>query len=347
MHFKNDGVNYSTTAPAWDSGYRYFLETWAEDNLGNVEVRKVRRFTVDIVPPASAVTVPTNNQSLQSLGVVSGTAADATSGIDSVFVTIWNLGADTAAGTADDLYWNSSTGWDPAPSQVTANLIGVYTTSATWDITPTGNKLPSSWTSGRYYRLIPQARDSAQNLQVVFSTLTFQIDNVAPTAGIITPPHNSGYSTLSTLSGTAGGSELSGGRDFSTISSVTLQIIDINTSPVQYWNGAIFTNTISTRTATFTGASSGTWVYNDATIDSQFISGHSYRVIARAADSAGNTQSSFTVGISSNVFYYDNVASTSSISVPVNGTPYRTFTSFSGGATDDFSGVSGVDLTVS
>ena len=70
-------------------------------------------------------------------------------------------------------------------------------------------------------------------------------------------------------------------------------------------------------------------------------------MLAWAADSAGNVQTTFTVGTSSNVFFYDNAPSTSTIPVPVDKSADRTFTTFSGGAGDDFSGVDGVDLTIS
>ncbi len=346
MH-SDGGVNFSTAAPTWDSGYRYFLETWTEDALGNVEQRHTRRFTVDIIPPDSAITFPSDNSSFQNLTSVAGTAADVTSGIAAVNLKIWDLGSDFSANTADDLYWSEFNGWVTASTQVVSNLTSVYVTSATWSVTPAGNKLPSGWTSGRIYKLISYATDTADNVQGVVSTITFRVDNTAPVAGITLPAHNSGFNSLSTLSGTAGGTEVSGGRDFSQIAAVNLQIIDISTSPVQYWNGGLFTTAVSTKSAAFVGYSSGTWTYNNGSLDSQFISGHNYRVLAWAQDSANNTQTSFTVGVSSNVFYYDNVASTSAITVPADQGAYRTFTSFSGTAGDDFSGVNAVSLTIS
>ncbi|MFN0117549.1 MAG: hypothetical protein ACKVQC_04550, partial [Elusimicrobiota bacterium] len=343
-----DGGNiFSTAAPTWVSGYRYFMEIWAEDNLGNAESRTTRRFTVDNLPPTSAVTVPTDNASLQSLATVSGTASDITSSIAGVNVTLRDLGPNLVVGGGDDLYWSSLSGWINTSTQITANLIDVYTTSATWNLTTAGNKLPGSWPSGRIFNLIPQARDSAENIQNVFSTSTFKIDNTPPIAGIIQPAHNSGFNSLSTISGTAEGTEVAPNLDFSTIQAVYLQVINISTSPVKYWNGSLFTTSVSTRTAVFTGVSSGTWVYEDASINSQFVSGNQYLVLAWGVDSAGNTQSVFTVGISSNVFFYDNVPAVAAISIPQHQKPYNTFTSFNGTATDDFSGVNQVNLTIS
>ena len=239
------GVAYSTAAPTWDSGYRYFMDTWSVDNLGNTESRRTRRFTVDVIPPDSAITVPSDGASSKGLVVVSGTAADATSGIAAVYLTVWDLGPDFTPNTADDLYWNSGSGWGGSPSQVTANLVSVYTTSATWNVTTAGNGLPSTWTSGRIYRLISQAQDSAANLQTVVSTITFQIDNIPPFAVILQPANNSGFTALNTLSGTAGGTEVSGNRDFSNIASIQLQVIDISAAPNTYWNGAIFTTSVA------------------------------------------------------------------------------------------------------
>ncbi len=341
------GVNYSTTAPLWVSGYRYFMETWAVDNLGNVEGRHTRRFTIDILPPTSAVGTPVNGASLQTLATITGTASDATSGISAVYVTLQDLGPNLVEGGGDDLYWSSSSGWVTTSTQVIANLATVYTTSATWSLTTAGNGLPASFPSGRIFHVIPQATDSAANVQAIFSTSTFQVDNTPPVAGIITPPNNSGYNSLSVLSGTVGGTEVLPNLDFSSIQSVNLQIIDISTAPAQYWNGSQFTIGVATRTALFTGFSSGTWVYSDGSINSQYVSGHLYRVIAWASDSANNTQTTFVTGISSNVFFFDNVPALSNITVPADGADYNAFPSFNGVASDDFSGVNQVNLTIS
>src|SRR5205814_3874663 len=50
------GSLYTTAAPTWVSGYRYFMDIWAQDTLGNTSPRITRRFTIDSVPPASLVT---------------------------------------------------------------------------------------------------------------------------------------------------------------------------------------------------------------------------------------------------------------------------------------------------
>jgi hypothetical protein len=345
----NDGgVLFSTAAPTWDSGFRYFVTIWSEDVLGNVETPTIRRFTVDNLPPSSAVTVPADNASVKTLSTISGTAADTTSGIASVWVTIRDLGANFAAGGGDDLYWsNVSGGWVGTATQVPANLVSSFVTSATWNLTTAGNKLPSSWTSGRVYWVIPQAIDSADNNQVVFSTVTFRVDNVAPVAGIITPANGTGFNTLTSLSGTVNGTDgVSAGLDFSLISSVKLQIIDVTASPRTYWNGAQFNTSVATRTATFVGGSSGTWTYDDATLDTQYTSAHNYLVVAWAADAAGNEQSTYAAGVSSNTFSFDNVAATAAVTYPVDATPYRTFSNFTGTAGDDFSGVNAVQLNI-
>jgi hypothetical protein len=257
------GVLFSTAAPTWESGRRYFVVIWSEDVLGNVEAQHVRRFTVDNQPPTSAVTVPADNASVISLGTVSGTAADITSGIQSVLVTVRDLGQDFAPGgigANQDLYWsNVSAGWVTSATQVPANLVQVFTTSANWNLTTAGNKLPAVWTSGRVYWLIPQAVDSADNIQVTFTTVTFRVDNIAPVAGIITPPNGSGYNSLTSLNGTANGTDgTAPGLDFSLISSVKIQIIDTSASPRTYWNGAQFNTSVATRTAVFVGGSAGT-----------------------------------------------------------------------------------------
>ena len=326
------------TAISWKHGRKIIWET-----LKPV-TRVVSRWI--FCRPTSSVATPVDGASLQFLSSITGTASDATSGIAAVYVTLQDLGPNLTVGGGDDLYWSSTAGWITSSTQVVANLTTIYTTSATWSLTTAGNRLPSSFPSGRIFRIIPQAEDSAANLQVIFTTVTFQVDNIPPIAGIITPPNNSGYNSLGVLSGTAAGTEVLPNLDFSSIQSVKLQIIDISTSPVQYWNGSQFTVGVATRTATFVGASSGTWSYSDGVINSQYTSGHLYRVMAWASDSANNTQSTFVTGISSNVFFFDNVPAASNISVPVDGADYNGFTSFNGTANDDFSGVNQVNLTI-
>ncbi|MCB4756877.1 MAG: Ig-like domain repeat protein, partial [Elusimicrobia bacterium] len=340
------GVDYSTGAPTWNSGYRYFIESWAEDALGNAEPRHVRQFTVDNVPPDSTVTTPNEGDSFKDLDVISGTAKDDTSSIDQVAVIVRDLGLNLVVGGGDDKYWSEiQNQWINTSTQVVANLVDVYPASATWNLTTAGNKLPTEWTSGRIYWIIPQAFDSAENVEVEFSTRTFKVDSIAPIAGIITPANDSGFNSLTYLTGTAEGTEV-GNKDFSSIAYVKLQIIDISTSPIKYWNGALFTTNLSSITATFVGQSSGTWSYDESALDSQYQSGHRYLVVSWAADTAFNTQTTFSVGTSSNTFSFDNVHATSTISVPVDKQAYRTFTTLNGLAGDDFSGVAKVDLTI-
>ncbi|OVE76474.1 hypothetical protein BVX98_05985, partial [bacterium F11] len=346
------GVKFSTGTPDWQSGYRYFLRIKSQDTLVNLEAEQTVRFTVDILEPNSLVTLPGDDTSHQDLDEISGTATDATSSITEVKVKIIDLGADFAYGGSDenqDKYRSPNGTWISASTKVTAGFVDVFTTSATWNLTTVGAVLPNTWLSGRVYWVIPEARDSADNIETVFSTMTFKIDNVPPVAGIITPPNNSGYNSLTTLNGTAEGTELLPGSnlDFSLISSVKIQIIDLDSDPISYWDGAIFNSNVSTITTTFVGLSSGTWSYNEVNLNNNYISGHRYLVKSWATDSAGNVQGTFAAGVSSNTFSFDNVAASATISLPVDGAAYRTFTQFDGTGGDDFSGVKDVDLTVS
>ncbi|HOW38802.1 MAG TPA: hypothetical protein PLZ76_07825, partial [Bacillota bacterium] len=97
------GVYFSTTAPTWDTGFKYFIESWAEDNLGNIETRRLRSFTIDTDLPESLVTIPTDNESLKTLSMISGSAEDLTSKISQVWVKIKDFGPDRTLGGGDDL----------------------------------------------------------------------------------------------------------------------------------------------------------------------------------------------------------------------------------------------------
>ncbi|HRY30115.1 MAG TPA: hypothetical protein P5079_08790, partial [Elusimicrobiota bacterium] len=206
------------------------------------------------------------------------------------------------------------------------------------------------WPQPYVYYLNLRSTDSASNFETTFSTRVFRIDRNPPVAGLTQPANASGFSLLTTISGTAGGNER-GDMEFSGIdvSSISLQIYDV-TDP-HYFNGANFNNTTPQTlfAEVYVGDSSGTWFYQSPNLDSAvngFQSGHLYRITSWATDKAGNTQTTYVSGVSSNTFYFDNIKPSAGVLIPQQGKPYKSMPTLTGTATDDFSGVAEVQLNV-
>ena len=163
---------YDVSAAAFQNDKEYRVVSRAIDTFSNYEtLRATAVFRIDTALPASGVAYPVNNSAYSSLGVVSGTAADAAnasfnSGVSSVKIRLLRQ--------SDGFFWDGAV-WVVGESWLDA------TGSGAWSY----NSLPA-FTSG-YYIVNSRSYDVAGNDEVAFSTSAFYISGPA-TRLILTIP---------------------------------------------------------------------------------------------------------------------------------------------------------------
>src|SRR5262249_32929352 len=124
---------------------------------------------------------------------------------------------------------------------------------------------------------------------------------------------------VTSLSGTADDTLTGSG-----VNEIDIAIIDgIN----RFWNGATWTGDCSTscnpwQTATFTGASSGTWSYS--TLSGAFSNYNFYRAVVRRIDKGGTPPGNPSLGAGGTRFNVAGSTPTSLITSPVSGTIMKT-----------------------
>jgi hypothetical protein len=160
---------------------------------------------------------------------------------------------------------------------------------------------------------------------VAVQTPDVTYDVTLPTANISVPTSGGFYNVLASISGTS--------QDNTTVSTITLSIQDVSAaSPNCY---AYATNSFDAACPNYFPAQGtvGAWSFAGIT----WTDGHQYVVTARATDIAGNVQSTFVVGTSSNIFNYDVQSPTSAVSSLTNFSFYRkeTLPSITGTAADE------------
>ena len=75
--------------PSWASGSSYIINAKATDNANNAETPGVvSTWIFDNIAPSSLISVPANGATLNALAQISGTAIDATAGVNLVQVSI-------------------------------------------------------------------------------------------------------------------------------------------------------------------------------------------------------------------------------------------------------------------
>ena len=152
------------------SGASYYVTTSGTDNGsggGNVEGfggPHGSTFTFDNAPPSVFVSAPINGSSLTSFPTISGTAADAVSGVSVVQVSI---SSSPSYGSC----WNGAA-WVACPSYQSAAGAGVWWYSSG----PSGGAL----TSGATYQIQAQATDLAGNISPL-ATSSFSYTNAIST----------------------------------------------------------------------------------------------------------------------------------------------------------------------
>ncbi|MEK7422439.1 MAG: hypothetical protein AAB131_01230, partial [Actinomycetota bacterium] len=251
-------------------------------------------FTYDNTNALTATTFPLPNTGLQSVfPTISGTAADP--GVEPSGVTEVRIRLKRS----DDSYWNffSDLAWDAN----SGDNFGVTGGAPTW----TRNVPAGTLANGYRYDLYHFAIDNSLNNAAggYFSTTTFIVDLSTPTAAITSPANNSFATAVTVLTGTSEDRYCKlvpdlcpgvGGRNYEAgIASTGTEISIQQLSDNMWWGGGSFNS--ATRvwsTATFTGASSGTWSYNLA--GSGLGNNTTYYVVVRVRDLAGNLNHTYS-----------------------------------------------------
>ncbi|MBI4425143.1 MAG: hypothetical protein HY554_15540, partial [Elusimicrobia bacterium] len=261
-------------------------------------VTSARSFVYDESAPVSKSTGPLAYLRLLPTGLA-GTAADTRpllepSGLNEVKVRLRR---------SDSKFWNFVDQWD-AP-QVWSN---VTSSLSSWS-----KPVPASaFEDGYQYTGNASARDAALNDEVAYTTNTFIVDMTSPTSKVSNPAHQGFLGSLTLISGTADDRYCTlrapftcpgaNGRDFESGIAVTSVAVALGRySDAKYWDGAGFNSDAPVwSTASFTGASSGTWGY--AIPGGALVDGSSYTVSSWVlSDRAGNVQ----LAITTNTFSVD------------------------------------------
>jgi hypothetical protein len=293
----------------------YTLTDTATDSAGNSATSATTTFTYDTVAPTVSVTYPASGAFVNAAGwsgSITGSASDSYAALGSPVLTIKN--------TTTDQYWNG-TDWQGGATTVAAS----GTTS--WNYALSSGDL----TNGDGYTVTATVTDSAGNADTTAAT-TFGYDTSAPTASVSFPASGAFYNA----SGWTGSITGLASDGFSGVSAVALSIEDTTTA--QYWNGSSFQSSPTTVTAT------GTTGWGYALSSGQLANGNAYSVTAFATDNADNTGTSAAA-----TFGYDTTAPAAAVTFPVSGAFYNASGwtgSLTGTASDGFSGVASVALTI-
>jgi hypothetical protein len=283
MSFRNVGGAWSAwepvavTRPLWQliggDGAKQVSGRF-RDGVGNL-FETDDSILYDSTTPTSAVGVTGVCGPLSWPGSVSGTAADALSGVARVEVQV-QRGSDGA-------FWNGSA-W---------GLVGVWLAAAgsvSWQVPLASGQL----LSGVTYSLVSRAVDHAGNEQSPAGSASFLFDAGRPTSTIRTPPVVGLQSWPGAIEGEASDT-LSG------VQSVTLQLVRVLAGEFSHWDGSSWQP----------GFADAPWLMADGTQGWRYVlpvaglsHGASYTVTSRATDGVGNVQSP----LASRSFAYDGVA---------------------------------------
>jgi hypothetical protein len=267
------------------------------------------------------------------LPTLSGTSSDIAgsrplkSGIKDVRVTF----KDTTSGAAEEnKYWESGVGggW----TSVTAST-WIAKTGDSWVSWYSTYVWNTNWLDGHSYEVKWWSSDTALPLpgnEESINTRTFTYDITKPTAVIQVPVNNEYYSNsgsknITSITGTAVDSK-------SGILKVEVALKEARYNGL-WWNG---TSTFSAyvavwSTAEVTGAgATKNWTWNTPPLIDQTT----YLVQVRAVDTAGNQQSWYVLGQSSNVFTYDATVPSSELTWPKDGKHYNSLSGLTGTAVD-------------
>jgi hypothetical protein len=212
----------------------------------------------------------------------------------------------------DNLYW-TGTAWSGAQMWLAA------TGTTSWTYTA------PAWTSGKTYLIQSEATDNAGNIETPGAGNSFTFDNVPPASSVTFPVNASYQNSLVTLAGAASdaGSGVSG-----------VKVSIKNQTDNLYWTGTAW----SGAQMWFTASGTTSWTYASPA----WTSGKTYLIQSEAVDNAGNVE----MPGSGNTFTFDNVAPTSYVIAPANGSYQISLAAITGSAVDAGSGVSSVKVSI-
>src|SRR3989339_622377 len=290
--------NWTYATPAWTSGKIYLIQVQGTDFAGNTETAGVgNSFKFDTTPPSSAITSPTNGQTLYSAPAPAGTASDNLAGVKKVQVNIKNI--------TDTTYWTGST-WG-ADTWVDADG------TTTWSSTVT------VWTSNKDYQLRSKAQDNGLLWETPSSgvTFTYIADSTSPESAVVSPANGAVIKTFSSVSGTANDVA----PNMSGLSLVRVYIK--NVTDTQWWNGGSWSGT-----STYITTTGANWTYSTGSVT--VTNDKVYQIQSQAIDNATNTESLGT----GSTFTYDTSAPNSTITSPLSGSKLKILAGITGTASD-------------
>jgi len=270
-----------TDLPAWESGETYAVTMKAWDNVDNYQTQiSSVEFIFDDTPPSSGVQLPEEgegyNSTTKQLVTISGTAYDATAGINNdevkLSIRVDNLPLGEEGG-AEDRWWDhaESTFTQTSEEWILATVYDVVGGTKYWRYTA------PAWISGKTYRIRTKSVDNiVANAETDINIRTFSVDIEPPESRVVLPTNTGSYRLLPTLSGTA--IDDSAGVDY-----VEIKIYSPDLAAgTRYWDGEGWT------TETWvTCEGSTTWRYTDVP---DWPSGISYTITCKAYDKSENIE---------------------------------------------------------
>jgi len=246
-------------------------------------------FTFDDLIPETGVTAPDRYALSVATGIIAGTAFDAGTEPSNVSEVLVRLRR------SDDKYWSFyNSNWTSANPTDVFNMDGTNNWTKGVPVT--------SQDDGYAYYVYHYAKDNALNNTsgAYFSTFTFIVDLTTPTSRITFPAHNSFIGSVPAIAGTADDAveNLQGWTSprnyeagISTDTGVDLAIQRLTDD--KWWDGTGFgAGARQWKLTVFTGASSGTWVYNLP--GGAIADGTTYYAMTRVRDLVGNIQTIYT-----------------------------------------------------
>ena len=340
------GQESASFASAAVRAVRLYVDRRSSGN-GGVEVREMTPDLAlaapDSVPPVSSVQFPSANIVYVDPSQISGTAADALSGVSRVEIRIRKVYGPDPSG---DAYWRGpQEQWVVGASSWLPTAVTVLGSSATWQY----GQVPAYWTGGSYV-VNARAVDGSGNLEVAFSSTPFKVDNWTPAAKISSPAHGAVYgSTAVAISGTDW-------DDIAGTDRVYVQIQDLGSG--DWFDGNAFSLSAPPETpaalASWLTPSATAWVYRSPV---PFQPGNTYSLITKSYDKLGNASkaSDLVVGQSSVAFSFallpppapsDAAPPVSVVQSPADGSLQKSVAVLSGTAWDALTGVAGVEVRI-
>ncbi|MEK7382131.1 MAG: hypothetical protein AAB262_02480, partial [Elusimicrobiota bacterium] len=356
-------VSYPTAA--WINGVRYAVEARSLDkayvnatltgNQGGFSA--ARTFDYDVVVPTAVVSAVAAGQKRSSVAIASGTIAEklviANDGSQSDCAAALKCDLQIAAVRVHiyeqnlDRYWDGA-GWSGVPTTST----NAFVHKSSWTLTA----LPS-WTDAFTYTLWSQAEDKAGGVQQNFSgngsSVTFTVDQTAPTAAITAPAADVQLNAWTSVTGSADDPNYATGSGIAGGANVQVQVSYLLDPDTYYYDGGVtFSSTTSSRwnspTWSALGLSSGTWNFAPAGFTTARTSDKNYTVKARVQDNARPTPnpSDLTANIVArfNVIF-DTTPPAAVVQMPDEGAFYEKLLVASGTVNADSAGIDGTNAS--